>query len=755
MRQLMVGVCRFHRVFASISLVIACICLLSVGSASQDVQQSASGGDHAVSSTQYNWHPVRIGGGGYVTGIVGHPAESGLIYIRTDVGGAYRWDAANSQWLPILDGFGSDKQTYYNVESLNVDPSNPNILYAAVGRNIGGRKEILRSTDKGASWTETGWYGGEMFGNGDYRWAGERLAVDPHRSNIVYYGSRENGLWRNENPTVRGNWTRIPLTLVPAGSGKTAVREGTSKVGVTFVAFDQNGGTNADGATNIIYAGAWGDGVYFTTDAGITWNHLSGSPQYPVQGKVALDGTLYVTHEYDSYRLGGVARCTRDSDCTEVKGLASGGYSGLSVDPADAKTVMVSRHNSTVGNEIYRTTDGGASWSRINYTKNNLVPWWPGHFWFARTSAILIDPFLPKRVWAADWYGIWRTDDITAGASVWTNYEVGHEEVVVHTLTSPTAGSAALFSGVADVSGFRHTMLDAFPTVADQLTGTQDNNSYAVCPTNANVVYRVGTSRSKGTGNGFKSTDNGKTWTLAFDPVSDPVLPDNTRGGRIVVTAADCNKIVWLPVGDSPYSSVDGGQTWQRSQGVPKKNIITNEWLAPTQPLAANQTSDDDSIYLYDPGMGFYRSTNGGADFTVAKGNGLPFSSTSYWMVKSVPNQSGGVWVSLYDQGLYVSTDYGASFTKLRNVASVQAFAFGKAGAAQPATVYFIGKLTGDTQSENRVYRSDDMGSTWTRINDDDHKFGKASIIEGDGQVYGRVYIGTSGRGIVYGVPAQ
>ena len=52
------------------------------------------------------------------------------------------------------------------------------------------------------------------------------------------------------------------------------------------------------------------------------------------------------------------------------------------------------------------------------------------------------------------------------------------------------------------------------------------------------------------------------------------------------------------------------------------------------------------------------------------------------------------------------------------------------------------------------LYRSDDMGATWTRINDDLHQFGgpgNAHIVSGDMNEYGRVYMSTVGRGVVTG----
>jgi len=53
-------------------------------------------------TASYVWRNAPVGGGGFVTGIVTHKT-SGDRYCRTDVGGAYRWDAANNKWIQLLD----------------------------------------------------------------------------------------------------------------------------------------------------------------------------------------------------------------------------------------------------------------------------------------------------------------------------------------------------------------------------------------------------------------------------------------------------------------------------------------------------------------------------------------------------------------------------------------------------------------------------------------------------------------------------
>ena len=45
---------------------------------------------------------------------------------------------------------------------------------------------------------------------------------------------------------------------------------------------------------------------------------------------------------------------------------------------------------------------------------------------------------------------------------------------------------------------------------------------------------------------------------------------------------------------------------------------------------------------------------------------------------------------------------------------------------------------------------------TWLRINDDKHQFGYlGTIVTGDPDVFGRVYIASNGRGVIYGTPSR
>ncbi len=115
----------------------------------------------------------------------------------------------------------------------------------------------------------------------------------------------------------------------------------------------------------------------------------------------------------------------------------------------------------------------------------------------------------------------------------------------------------------------------------------------------------------------------------------------------------------------------------------------------------------------------------------------------------ATPGREGDLWLPAFD-GLYHSGNSGATFVRLPRVQQIHAFGFGKAapGADSPA-IYLVGVIDG----LRGIFRSDDAARNWIRINDDEHQWGLVLQITGDPKQYGRVYVGTHGRGIIYGDP--
>lgn len=113
------------------------------------------------------------------------------------------------------------------------------------------------------------------------------------------------------------------------------------------------------------------------------------------------------------------------------------------------------------------------------------------------------------------------------------------------------------------------------------------------------------------------------------------------------------------------------------------------------------------------------------------------------------PGKAGDLWIAAFD-GLYHSADGGATFAKLPHVEILHSFGFGKAapGHADPA-LYMVGTVEGI----RGIFRSIDFGQSWAMINDPAHQWGLVLQIAGDPKQFGRVYVGTHGRGVFYGDP--
>ena len=155
----------------------------------------------AAQTSPYAFSPVAIGGGGYITNIVAHPTEPDLRYIRTDVGGCYRWDPEQERWVQLMDFLTPADVELSNVDGIALAATDPDVVYIAAGnaKVEGAVNGVLKSTDRGTTWQKTSFAVDQAFeGNQrDVRYIGERIAVDPLNARYVYAGTKLDGLYRS------------------------------------------------------------------------------------------------------------------------------------------------------------------------------------------------------------------------------------------------------------------------------------------------------------------------------------------------------------------------------------------------------------------------------------------------------------------------------------------------------------------------------------------------------------------------------
>lgn len=695
----------------------------------------------AISAQTYKWDNVAIVAGGYIPGIVYHPTVKDVAYLRSDMGGAYRYNASASKWEPISDMWGQTDWTLLGIESIALDPTDANLVYMAAGtytNDWSGNGAILKSNDKGTTWTRIN-MNFKFGGNEDGRPMGERLAVDPNNPNILFLGTRKNGMWRSSN---KGNtWTQVSSFPITSST--------SNGVGIGFVVFDKASGSTGN-ASQTIYAGISDNGtnLYKSTNGGQTWSAVSGAPTgvQPHQAIIASNRMMYFTYS-DAPGPNGVTKGSvwkynlTTSAWTEIRPSPAsdqGGYSGLTVDATNPNIVMVGTICRWWPNDqIFRTTDGGSSWKACGTGTNITRDASPSPYlrWGAAddsglktgnwVSGIAIDPFNSNKVIYATGATVWGCDKISNvdnnQAITWQVKAAGIEQTAVLALASPNAGPS-LLSGVGDVCGFVHTDITKSPAkgmIDPTYKNGEDVDFAELNPSKFVIIGHDYTPNYFGS----YSTDAGVTWTKFSS------IPSSAQDGTISLSA-NGNTIVWAPKNGAPSRSTNNGSSWTQVTGIGGSATVVSDRV-------------NSSKFYGIMGSTLYRSTDGGVSFSAAATSG--FAGTK---LKAVPGVENNIWVPAYN-GLYRSTNGGTSFTKVANVQVANAVGFGKAASGKTHPAVFI---TGTANNTVGIFRSDDEGATWIRVNDDLHQFGNANAdITGDPRVFGRVYLAANGRGIIYG----
>jgi len=239
----------------------------------------------------------------------------------------------------------------------------------------------------------------------------------------------------------------------------------------------------------------------------------------------------------------------------------------------------------------------------------------------------------------------------------------------------------------------------------------------------------------------WKTVDAGRVWTPIFDGQGTQSI------GAIAVASSD-PKVIYvgsgeglqrpdLSVGDGIYKSTDGGETWQHlglrdGQQIPALLVDPHD---PNRVFAAVLGHP----YGANPERGVFRSTDGGqswekvlyrdddtgaADLAFDPAD-LRTIYADLWAARQAPWEIGASF-QVASSGLYKSTDGGTTWKQLAGGLPTAAMGLGRIGLgvapSRGARVY--AQVDADPQ-HGGLYRSDDAGATWKRVNAEERIWGR------------------------------
>jgi xyloglucan-specific exo-beta-1,4-glucanase len=713
----------------------------------------------------YIWRNVKVGAGGFIPGIVFSRVERGLVYLRSDMGGCYRWDRSQKTWIPLQDPMA--ESSYFGGESIAPDPVDPNTVYIAAGMYRTDPAAMLRSHDRGNTW-DVFPVPFRMGGNEDGRGVGERLAVDPNDHTILFFGSRNDGLWRSDDSAQ--TWTRVssfPIHgLGTPGNGKP------SNTGLSFVVFDPHSGSLGS-PTRTIFVGSADPGpqhLFRSDDAGRTWTAVPGAPaadMLPAQAQIDDQRILYLTYGNGTgpngvtdgavMKLNTVTGTWTDITPAKYPNHPKGGYCGLSLDRQNPGTLAVATIDRWMPvDTIYRSIDAGKTWMEISQNSTRDVSASPFLLWGKPQAklgwwmaALAIDPFDSNHVAYSTGATLYATDDfsnVTRGATThWTPWIAGIEQTAILTLISPTKG-APLLSGFGDIGGFVHNTLTGSPP--DMYENPQFNSTFCIdyAELRPSTIVRAGTPNEDQASLGY-SLNGGRSWQPMSIPSNLGRQLDNDHP-PITLSADGRTFIVGTPI---PLFTRDFGKTWAQVHGLPLN----------ARPIP--DRVDPNFFYAIDfQNRKILTSSDQGVTFTPSEISGLPtdisadkpFWHAGPWPLLATPGKAHDLWF-ISAGSLYHSIDGGQDFLKANASLNVQFMSFGKAAPGRDYPSLFVVASQGSSPPAIKaIWRSDDMAVSWTRVNDDQHQYGtRFRCIAGDPRAFGRVYVGTDGRGVLYGEP--
>ena len=693
-------------------------------------------------ATGDGWRPLRIGAGGWVTGI--DVALDGTRVARCDTFGAYIWNSASSEWMPLLTTtsmpsgeWGPTKPGAGGIYEVAVAPSDSSRIYVITNGYV------FKSSNRGVSFVKTALPQITANPNDDFRTFGRKMAVDPNNPDVVYVGTQTGGL----AVTFDGGATWTTNRQIPVSSTAAGI----------LVAFDPHSGLSG-GRTNRIYVSSQGQGVYVSNDAGASFTLTANGPTAHRHMICDQSGTLWLTDA--SQTDNNVKRFS--GGVWSTAGANGSQFHSIAVNPTNAKHIVVADN----GGSICQSFDSGATWTGIYYPNYPAgsgariatdVPWlgWTNEGYMSNGD-MRFDP--SGKLLFAEGIGVWSTTPPqTYTAFSWTSQSRGIEQLVSNLIISPPGGSPLYFAWDRPV--FKVDDPNVYPSTHGPNRNRSIVMGWSGDYASDNPRFVAGLMNWFGAEESAYSADGGANWTKF------PSVPAAVAGGKIggSIAVSTQSNLVWAPQGDAnPYYSLDRGATWVQAQvpGVPTngetgwgRGYYLNRHIVAADKVTAN------TFYLYNylaGSVGLYRSTDGGVSWTRVYASEIAAFSSFNAKLTAVPGKAGHLFFTSgnLDGGepvaskLMRSVDGGASWSAVPGALEVYACGFGKAATGSDYPAIYIAGYVGGIWG---IWRSTDNAATWAKIGDyPQGNYDMIRTISGDANVYGRVYVGFAGSGAAY-----
>jgi hypothetical protein len=325
-------------------------------------------------------------------------AGSGLAGIAKTTDDAH-WSAANTGL------FASE------VYAVAASKSSPSIVYAATGSSI------FKSVDAGVSWQNL-----TSIGVDQQVWPA--LAVDPTNPSIVYAATDEKGVIKTTN----------------GGASWTVSNAGISTTGIDSFAI-------VPSLTHTVYAGT-DSGIFKSTDAGAHWSLANPDTPMETVRSLAIDpvgvSTIFAGTDRGIFRSMDAGAHWADVSASSAF-LPSSTIHGIAVDPAAHTHVYLATSNG-----VWRSTDGGSNWTEVDAD----LPSTSGH---PNVTAVAVEPgskidVASIGVITGDGDGVYRSTD---GGASWTALDAGLTHGDVDALAASGGSSPILYAGTVGGGVFR------------------------------------------------------------------------------------------------------------------------------------------------------------------------------------------------------------------------------------------------------------------------------------------------------------